>query len=304
MTVSELYKSVAQLGFENSLEYEDGFVYAANRAILEVNALRPQSSYCVINHRIIANELAKPSFDPIEKTDELIFEASDIKSYYFECDGNGTAYIELWNDSSCSWSMIDMRSLSSNGEFKPYKGFIKNGGAFVSGRVRLRFVGNYLYSVKCVAFYRYIFSKEEADIPAFESFVRYDISKIVSDFMSLKTPPIEVDDKYRFLNQEYQVEDGRVILMPRDYPGVYKVLYNRLPRVLEDNGALSEDLTVIDLSEELCALLPILVASYIWMDDEPEKAQYYLSLYQSRASFIFSTTKNDMPVRIRHSRGW
>ena len=305
MTVSELYKSVSQLGFEDSIEYEDGFVFAANRAMLEVNSLRPQSSCCFINHRPLTNELLHHSFDPVEKTGELCFEAADVKSYYFECDGNGAVYLELYDPAALRWQMLDMKSLSSPGDYKAYKGFIKQGNAFVGGkRVRLRFVGEYLYSVKSVAFYRYIFSKDEGDIPAYEAFTRYDISKAVADFMSLKNPPIEVDDGYRFLNQEYHVEDGRIILMPRDYPGHYKVLYNRLPRPIVNDGALSDDLTEIDLPEELCALLPILVASYIWMDDEPEKAQYYLSLYQSRASFILSTKKNSSPVKMRSSKGW
>ena len=304
MTVSELYRSVSQLGFEDALEYEDGFVFAANRALLEVNALRPRTSSCFINHRPLKNELLKHSFEPIEKTGELIFEAADVKSYYFECDGVGAAYLELFDGATCSWQKIDMRSLSSAGEYKPYKGFIKRDGVFVSGRIRLHFTGDYLYSVKSLAFYRNIFSKNESDIPAFEAFTKYDVSKLVADFMSLRNPPIEVDEGYRHLNQGYQVEDGRIILLPFDSAGHYKVIYNRRPRPIENDGALSDDLTVIDLDEELCALLPILIAAYIWMDDEPEKAQYYLSLYQSRVAYMLSSVKNLSPVVIRSANGW
>ena len=35
MTVSQLYNSVAQLGFEDSLEEDDRFIFAANRALLQ-----------------------------------------------------------------------------------------------------------------------------------------------------------------------------------------------------------------------------------------------------------------------------
>ena len=51
MTVSQLYNSVAQLGFEDSLEEDDRFIFAANRALLQVNAIRPVTSAYVINHK-------------------------------------------------------------------------------------------------------------------------------------------------------------------------------------------------------------------------------------------------------------
>ena len=44
MKISELYESVAKLGFEDSLEDIPAFFYAANRAVLQVNALRPLTS--------------------------------------------------------------------------------------------------------------------------------------------------------------------------------------------------------------------------------------------------------------------
>ena len=304
MTVADLYRSVAQLGFEDSLEYEDGFVFAANRALLEVNSLRPTTSFCFINHRPMKNKLLKPTFDPVLKEDELTFECADVKAYYFECDGTGTAYIELYDKATRSWQKIGMRSISSDGEYKPYKGFIQKDGAFVSGTVRLRFTGAYLYSVKSVAMYEHLYSKAEDDIPAYEAFTKYDVSKMVSDFLSFKNPPIEVDDGYRHLNQGYQVEDNRILLLPYDDAGHYKVIYNRRPKPIKNDGGFSEDLTVIDLDEELCALLPILIAAYIWMDDEPEKAQYYLSLYQSRAAYMLSYFKNPSPVNMRSVNGW
>ena len=86
--------------------------------------------------------------------------------------------------------------------------------------------------------------------------------------------------------------------------GLFKVIYNRKPKSIENTGEASEDSTVIDLDEDLCALLPILVASYVWMDDEPEKAQYYLMLYRERAVDIERRIYNATPVPIKSSNGW
>ena len=67
MTVAELYKQVAQLGFEVSLEDDDRFYYAANRALLQVNEVRPAISYYLINHKPLKNLLSDSAFSPSKK---------------------------------------------------------------------------------------------------------------------------------------------------------------------------------------------------------------------------------------------
>ena len=153
MTVAELYKQVAQLGFEDSLEDDDRFYFAANRALLQVNEVRPAISYYLINHKPLKNLLTDSTFDPVEKDDDLLYSAEGAKSYYFEADGNGVVYIEKHTDDG--WSMIDMVQLESARQFVAYRGFIKEAGEFVGGLVRLRFTGEFLYTVKNVALYGY-----------------------------------------------------------------------------------------------------------------------------------------------------
>ncbi len=306
MTVSELYLSVAQLGFEESLEYESGFIFAANRALLQVNALRPATSACIVNHRVLENMIAKETFNPVEKTEDLIFEAVGVKSYYFEADGTGTAFIEI-QEPAGTWRIIGTVAISANRSFAPYRGFIKDGGNFVGSDdvIRIRFSGDFIYFVKCVAMYKHLYSAQAADIPAYEQYVRYDISAMVHDFLSLCDPPIKTsDDEPERLNQGYDVENGRIILLPRDNPGIFKILYNRKPALIENHGEPEDDETIIDLDEELCALLPPLVASYVWVDDEPEKAQYYLAIYRERAVDIERRVINAAPVAIKNRSGW
>ena len=93
MNVAELYKQTAQLGFEDSLDDSDRFYYAANRALLQVCKIRPAVGYYLINHKPLENLVVNATFSPVEKIDDLIYEASDAKSYYFEADGNGVLYV-------------------------------------------------------------------------------------------------------------------------------------------------------------------------------------------------------------------
>jgi hypothetical protein len=302
MTVSELYNSVAQLGFEDSLEDDDRFIYAANRALLQVNAIRPATSAYIINHMPLKNKVIDSKFDPIENTDELFFYAENVKSYYFEADGKGTLVIE--KKEADSWVQVGFVELTGMHGFKSYRGFIKQDGEFFNAPVRLRFTGEYIYFVRCVAMYEHLYSDVDTDIPAYEPYTRYDISELVTDFLALSSPLIIESSGLTYMNQGYSVENGRAILLPHDANGLYKVTYNRIPQRIDDEYAASNNTAKIDLDEDLCTLLPILIASYIWLDDEPEKAQYYLMLYKERAIEIERKIYNATPVLIENTNGW
>ena len=100
------------------------------------------------------------------------------------------------------------------------------------------------------------------------------------------------------------MENGRVIILPRESEGVYKVVYQRKPKRVEVPEYVNEDETVIDLDEELCTLLPLLIAYYIWVDDEPEKSEYYLTLYRERVVDFERRIKKTAPIAYNDINGW
>ena len=303
MRVQELYDQVAGLGFEKSLEDDGWFYQAANRALLQVNYLRPAIGSYVINHKPMKN-LVEGGFSPIERSEDLIYEATKAKAYYFQADGNGTVYIEKQAIDNKTWLRIGEIALSGARRFTAYYGLILDGTEFVSVPVRLRFTGDYLYSVKCVAMYEHAYSKNKEDVPAYESYTRYDLSALADDFLTLATPPITEDEEYEKLSDDYDVEGGRVILLPYSVTGCFKVLYHRRPKALVNMGAAQDDDTVIDLDDELCSLMPLLVASFIWLEDEPDRSEYFNRLYQSRAAEILAKERNLSPVRITSCDNW
>ena len=304
MRVSDLYRQVSQLGFEDSLENEDRFYYTANRALLQVNAIRPAVAACVVNHKPFPNLVRENTFASAEKVAELTYEATDPKSYYFEADGIGVLYIEYYNEGVGRWSLIGSRDLNSRGGFVAYRGFITVDGEFKRGLFRLRFSGEYVYSIKNVAMYDRLYSNSVSDIPSYEPFTRYDISGLTDDFLALASPPILDDDTHLLLNQGYLVENGRVVLLPFDAKGVYRIQYHRAPAMLVNSGSAGTDETTIDLDPDLCALLPTLVAAYVWVEDEPSKAEYYMALYRELAADVERRHKSMKPVVIRGTNGW
>lgn len=304
MTVSELYSSVARLGFEDSLDNEKGFVFAANRALLQVCALRPSIGHCFINHKPLKNKAFPEVNYPIEKIEPLEFYAENVKSYYFEADGKGVLYVYCENTPG-SWDLIQETEFDG---FKPYRGFIKKGGEFVSGKIKLKFDGEFLYTVRCVALYEHLYSDNEMDIPACGKYSRYDISELASDFLGLVSPPVienvSVKLSGKYLTNEYDVENGRILLISNSISGIFKIYYKRRPMQISSREQASSNTAKIDLDEELCAVLPLLVASYVWIEDEPEKAQYYLSLYNERAFDIQRRNVDHAPVKMINITGW
>jgi hypothetical protein len=304
MTVRELYESVAQLGFENSLEDYSAFVNTTNRALLQVNALRPVTKSYFLNHHTFENKIigAKPGTEKV--LSELILEADAAKSFYVEVNGKGHYYVETETEKSV-WEVITQDEIESTSTFYTVRGFVKKGDEYCKNRVRIRFVTNYVLFVRNAALYDEIFSDAEEDIPAYGSTVKYDMRALTSDFMAFDEPPINDDGSFARLDKKYDIEGQSILLLPYSDRGEYRISYKKKPSPLDASKSLEAlNDTRIDLDEDLAMLLPTLIASYIWVDDEPEKATHYLSIYNSLAALVLSTKRNSTPVQYVNVNGW
>lgn len=301
MRVKDLYEQVAGLGFESSLESEDRFYQAANRALLRVADVRPEARYHIINHKPLNNAIQGDcDFSPIERSDDLCFEAHGGKSYYFECDGNGVVFLERVKD-GIETIEGGITLSSDNRAFRAYSGFFKSENN--DGLVRLRFTGKYTYSIRHVAIYDRIYSDRVEDIPAYEPYTRYDISKTVDDFLALSSPPITDDTEHRILGKDYRVENGRVILLPHDKAGCYKVAYKHRPKSISSAKSAESNEDEIDLDADLAELMPLACAVYILAEDEPDLVNHYDEQYRQRVSEIVSRTRDYAPIQIL-TNGW
>ncbi len=305
MTIRELYDAVAQLGFETTLEdYESGFFSLANRAMIQVNRVRPKMSIFKLNHFPLKNLLEVDYFEPVCKDDEaLTFVAEGARSYYFECNGNGVVTIEKTNDGE-SWEVIGSIDLKADhGRFVAYRGFILDGEETYLGRVRLKFDGDFIYYVQNVALYGCLISSDEMDIPACGKYSAYDLAGLTDDFDSFVFPPIvdaQRGEKF-VLDEDYFIENRSKVLVPASINGVFDIYYYRKIRPIDES---MEEETELDLDDDLCSILVNLIASYVWVDDEPTKAEYYLSLYREQVAEIFSLSKNFKPLVYRNKSGW
>jgi len=74
--------------------------------------------------------------------------------------------------------------------------------------------------------------------------------------------------------------------------------------MLELTNTANIDEQEIDLSEELCQLLPYLVASRVWAEDEPTMAEHCLQLYQMEEAKIKRAQVHADTVKIVRTGRW
>lgn len=329
MTLQELYKEVSQLGFEDSLgdDSTGRFIYAANRALIEIDSLRPRRKRVDIAHRVPANLLSSaPAV--FEKVEAISFSAVGAKSFYFEVWGKGAFNVGIKrlvqdSDGKIEEELVNVSRSDLTFDtikFDPRKGFIRYNEAFIdkllegnkegeypyyTGEVIITFEGDYAYTVRNLAMYDKVYSDKEADIVPYGAAVGYNVKELVGDdFEKFATPPIDSNGYH--LTDGYRIEDSTIYL-PADKTGVYTINYLHKVKAIPldaDVSAGSTKTVTIDLEDDLAALLPNLIAAYVWLDDEADKSQYYYNLYLQRAEQIKYNTRNLNPVEFKSVNGW
>jgi hypothetical protein len=171
------------------------------------------------------------------------------------------------------------------------------------GEVEITFSGDYAYTIRNFAMYDKVYSNKASDIINYSKKVGYSIPKIVTDFGRFDSPP--VDNNGYGLFKDYTIENDTVYL-PINAPGIYTVNYLHKVELISANTNISGQGSgiLIDLEEDLAALLPNLIAAYVWLDDEPEKSQYYYNLYLQRADQIKKDAIDLNPVEFKSVYGW
>ena len=70
--------------------------------------------------------------------------------------------------------------------------------------------------------------------------------------------------------------DGYILTLPEDFSGDVFIKYKPLPREFTLNDGESK----IDVPPFASHLVPILTASFVFLDDDEEKADYYMTMYR------------------------
>ncbi len=252
MTYNEIRAEVLALGFETEIENEERLKLATRRALNLIFTERPL--YKTL-------ELYKSPNVPILKLQDFSHKGGVVdtiefsaKSFSFTPHGKG------------SYRITDENGVTTEdfvGE-DVVRGFLHGSG-------KIEFLGDYFYTVSGLAFYDELYGESVADIPTASDFKEYDIKRHAPDFLCSVSSP---EDRDGNLIKNSEITGG-ILKIPSEYSGVIRLTYKASAPLLSNDGEQE-----ITLPEGCSHLVPLLTAAYFWLDDDAEKAEYYMSLYR------------------------
>lgn len=273
MKVIDLYNEVAGLGFETELEYKDAFFYAVNAALHQINRIRPKYGMSLLNTRSypssVLGDISKGVLNSFAPLVVLSPSAYSFKVLH----GRGALRIE--KEVNGQWELY---------KEVPYAPIVKG---IIEDNITARFVfNNYgVVGISNFAIYKDVPYATAEEVPIYDKYVAFDMSTLTSDFLSFDSnlfPYQHIASQYYFVQNSTIYLRYEILSLLGE--GLH-VSYLRKPTEI-DKGNVDIDNIEIDLDSDLAKLLPLLVASRVWADDEPAKAEYYLTLYREQEARI------------------
>lgn len=253
MTPNQLKNIVLQLGFETTLESEDSFFSALARALYTVFIDRPQISFAELMIPKRTGTLISAGFvhEPTSPEEFSLVGAA----VSFRVSGIGS-YIITTGDKSYERTFDSELCICRER---------------LNGPSTVRFIGEYSYTVSALAVFPSLTSPNLKDIPIFNEVFEIDLKSKIANFLA----PYEAPKNEKGGSIPGAEINSGILTLPDSFSGYLRLSYLRTPKIPTHEDGDRE----IDMPEETRELLPLLVASYLWLDDDPEKAEYYRALY-------------------------
>lgn len=277
MTYNQLKEDVICLGFERDIEDEDGLLLAANRALQLIYTERPRETRTRLSCHGLGEQLIHSELSHM--CGETIKVPLCGKAYSFRVSGRGE--YTLTDGSGTHTQEFEC-------ECETVKGYIIGSGELV-------FEGDYFFTVYDLCCYDRRFGDDIALIPEREAYRTIKISEHINDFRAFASLP-EDRNGNRIEGASLR---GESVILPRDFTGELVLSYFRTPKRITSESADEP----IDISEEMSCLLPLLTASFLWLDDDSNKAQYYMALYREALSGILRYSKVQIDTKYC-TNGW
>lgn len=278
MTFNELKEEVIALGFDDSLEDEMVLVSAVNRALRTI-----------YSERSITKELH-------------LFSSGDLPHYKtkeIRHIGKETVTLPLAGR-AFSMRVFGQGVFTVRGKGGEYNIKFDGMGELIrylcASENEIVFGGDYAYTIADFTVYKDLYSPLAEDIPDGSGRRVFDIKKLAPDFLAFVENPRDYSGK---CIPNCTLFDGKLEI-DSSYRGEIIVTYRRLP--LAATGTLPSE--NIDVPEELSHLLPLLVASYVWLDDDEQKAKYYRTLYHEMLEGQKRDSYSKIDTEYRNINGW
>ena len=292
MKVKELYDAVALLGFENEIDEEATFYPALNTALHDIFRMVPVKRRGLLAH-YPPNALVADTDKVIHSNGALSFKAEGAKAFYIEVSGIGKIKFSSEGKSISGLSEITF-DLPHGYEVK--RGFLRNNDGIFPTETEITVTAESMCRIRAIGIYGEITSANTEDIPAPNGDVVYSLGRIFPDFSTLAEQP-----KWEGGSTltKYYVE-GEKLSVPQDCNGDIEIVY--IPKIHE---YIADDKDGdLDIKDEYIGALKLLVASYVWLDDNADRAQYYKGLYNEEIALISAKHRDLNPIAYESVNNW
>lgn len=278
MTYGEIKSEILALGFSDTELSDTAVALAVKRALGTAYTERGVISSAKL-------------LIPRERRRELFFSLTH--------EGGGKETFPLYGK---AYSMI----LSGKGEYKikdergerresfsSEKGTVKG---FIHGVGEITFLGEFCYTVYRLSTFDTKKSDRLEDIPS-PSPVR--VIDLPDQGIRLLGAASDIRDECG-RRVDGAIAVGERLYLPESFSGELTISYRAAPPDLPPDDK-SRD---VDIPEELAPLIPLLAASYVWLDDDPDKAQYYAARYREGMSALKLYSERRSPEAPTDVTGW
>ena len=277
MTLQELKNEIAALGFESGIEDTGSFTFAVRRAVATIYTERGIHKTLRIYQRNPKPDLYIP---------KLVHEAGDSDTlplkggaYFFRASGVGR--FSVTDEGGASEYQFNSNNATARG--------------YVRGEGELKLYGDLSYTVYDLCHFTELNSYNIADLN-YGTFTEYKLDKIAPDYLG----PYDVAR-----NADGKIIDGcsicsGMLSVPYSYEGEIVIKYRCKPLIDKDTDPDTE----LGIDSECEHLVPLLAAAYVWLDDDAEKAAYYMSLYRDGMTALKLYSPRCINAKYDNVTGW
>ena len=283
MTLAELESATARLGFTPSLDDGGELLRdAALRAVNEIALARPRIARATIWHYPDIPIYSESGTEA--ETDERVITVGGGTAFHMRIVGNGRLRVERG-----SYKNEYAFSAAEGGKPAIIGGLIPRG----EGMLSFRFTASEPRRLLSFAVYDGAYAGMPPD-PTLPK--EYYLPSYFRDFGALVGPLMSEGGEIlrEGVGGDYTMRDSNIIAINRATPCRIELTYRRTLTL-----PLSGELPVTD---EEAAIIPLFCAAYVFLDDDPEKATFYLARFTEGLRRL--SQESATPIRYNDTTGW
>ena len=157
--------------------------------------------------------------------------------------------------------------------------------------------------LKNVCFYDCEF-ESDSEVPQFEKYINIKMDEVLSDFYQLAPAELydlgKSGDDYIVANDYFQEAD-KTLVIPREKIGIFRIHYRAYPQRIT---LQTPDDYEMSLDPEVADLLPLYMASQIYMDDDLSVATSYRNYFEVGRDALSQEALVPKKEKFVTSSGW